>query len=107
MVLNSLALDLLHINKDTPDPVDGVIERDEVSGEPTGVLLEMGRWVRERLGHTRTEDEVRQGAELASRYFLARGITSLQDATPTNGPEQWETVLVTEEVKLLWCPGST
>lgn len=90
MVLNSFALDLLHITKDTPDPVDGVIQRDEASGEPTGVLLEMGRWVRERLGQTRSEDEVRQGAQLASRYFLSKGVTSLQDATPTNGPKQWE-----------------
>ncbi len=90
MVLNSFALDLLHITEDTPDPVDGVIQRDEASGEPTGVLLEMGRWVRERLGHTRSEHEVRQGAVLTSRYFLSRGVTSLQDATPTNSQRQWE-----------------
>lgn len=90
MVLNSFAMEVLHITRDTPDPVDGVIHRDAVSGEPTGVFLDMGLWVRERLGHTRSEDEVRQGAKLASRLFLSRGVTSIQDATPSNGPEQWE-----------------
>ncbi|MCE2465183.1 MAG: amidohydrolase [Dehalococcoidia bacterium] len=90
MVLNSVAMSLLQITKDTSDPIDGVIQRDEDSREPTGVLLEMARWVRNRLGHTRSEDEVRQGARLASRCFLSKGVTSIQDATPSNGPEQWD-----------------
>ncbi len=90
MVLNSPGLELLHINKDTPDPVDGVVHRDEVSGEPTGVLLEMARWVRDRLGHTRDEQDVRQGARQASRLLLSKGVTSLHDATPSNGPDQWK-----------------
>ncbi len=90
MVLNSFAMDLLHITKDTPDPVDGVIQRDEVSGEPTGVLLEMGPWVRERVGHNHSEDEARKWAELASQYSISMGITTLQDATATNGFKQWE-----------------
>lgn len=36
-VVNSAALKLANINKDTPDPLDGTIERDE-NMEPTGVL---------------------------------------------------------------------
>ena len=38
-IVNSKALELAGITKDTPDPEDGVIERDE-NGEPTGVLKE-------------------------------------------------------------------
>lgn len=39
ITVNSKALELAGITKDTPDPEHGVIVRDE-SGEPTGVLLE-------------------------------------------------------------------
>ena len=35
-LVNSKALELAGITKDTPDPVDGVIVRDE-NGEPTGL----------------------------------------------------------------------
>ena len=37
-VANSMALELAGITKDTPDPDKGEIEKDPVSGEPTGVL---------------------------------------------------------------------
>ena len=36
---NSAALKLANINAETPDPKDGMIQRDE-HGEPTGILLE-------------------------------------------------------------------
>ena len=37
---NSKALELAGITKDTPDPPGGYIERDPVSGEPTGTVYE-------------------------------------------------------------------
>ncbi|GAA5038442.1 hypothetical protein HNP84_003343 [Thermocatellispora tengchongensis] len=37
-VVNSTALRLAGIGRDTPDPPGGTIERDPVTGEPTGVL---------------------------------------------------------------------
>jgi len=40
--LNSRALQLIGITRDTPDPFGGQIERDE-HGEPTGILKEMAR----------------------------------------------------------------
>lgn len=39
MLVNSAALAIAGITKETPDPVDGVIDRDE-TGEPTGYLKE-------------------------------------------------------------------
>ena len=40
-VLNSLALSLAGITRETPDPVGGLIDRDLDTGEPIGLLLEM------------------------------------------------------------------
>src|SRR5436305_8599665 len=40
ITVNSKALELAGITKDTPNPDGGVIVRDEANGEPTGVLLE-------------------------------------------------------------------
>jgi len=38
--VNSAALRLAHIDRDTPDPAGGEIERDPATGEPTGILKE-------------------------------------------------------------------
>jgi predicted amidohydrolase YtcJ len=40
VTVNSKALELAGISKDTPNPEGGVIVRDEATAEPTGVLLE-------------------------------------------------------------------
>ncbi len=40
VTVNSMALELAGIGKDTPDPEGGVIVRDPANGLPTGVLLE-------------------------------------------------------------------
>ena len=85
--LNSAGLAQVGIGQDTPDPPGGVIVRDG-SGEPTGLLLEMGGWLRERAG-------VRSGADgIALRHLaeqlLGYGITAATDAGPDNGLERWE-----------------
>ena len=88
-VLNSAALSLLGIDHHTPDPVDAVIERDEGTGEPTGLLFEMGKHLRP-LGQTACiGQELMTGIRKANRILLSRGITSIQDATPTNDPTRW------------------
>ena len=52
-VLNSRALAMVGIDRQTPDPPGGVIVRDH-DGEPTGLLLEMSGWLRRRAGETRS-----------------------------------------------------
>lgn len=39
-VANSKALELLNINKETEDPAGGKIDKDPITGEPTGILRE-------------------------------------------------------------------
>ena len=89
-LLNSRGLAAAGIDSETPDPPDGIIDRD-ANGEPTGLLLEMGIYLRERLGRTRSPEEMEAGVSQLSKTLLSYGITSVQDAGPNNGTDQWET----------------
>ena len=89
-VLNSLALQLLQITKDTPDPPDGVIDRDESTGEPTGIFFEMGDYIRLDNISRRNDADHLEGIRLANDLLLSRGITSVQDASPGNDFHRWK-----------------
>ena len=89
MVLNSRALALAAIHKDTLELPDGVIEREDGTGEPTGLLLEMNEYL-DGVIPSLSKDEVEVGIGLFNERCLALGITSLQDATPGNDLERWE-----------------
>ena len=47
--VNSLALAMAGINKDTPDPDGGVIERDPKAHKPTGILRENAQLLNDRV----------------------------------------------------------
>ncbi|MFF0223382.1 amidohydrolase [Streptomyces sp. NPDC004629] len=82
--VNSRALKLAGITKDTPDPADGRIERDPVTGEPTGTLHEGAAYaVNDRIVPLPGQEEW-QAAILAGQDHLhALGITGWQDAWVT------------------------
>ena len=95
-VLNSRGLDLLGISRYAPDPPDGVVERDTTEGEPTGVLFEMSGYLRRGIGrgggtNSSSENELLDGVKKANRLLLSSGITSIQDASPGNDLNRWET----------------
>lgn len=90
-VLNGYALALAGIAAATPDPPEGIICRDETTGEPDGVLLEMSPWLRDKLGNTRDPAELTAGVRRLSQKLLSYGITSVQDAGPHNSPAHWQT----------------
>lgn len=90
-VLNGYALALAGIAAATPDPPEGIIRRDETTGEPDGVLLEMSPWLRAKLGNTRSPAELAAGVRRLSQKLLSYGITSVQDAGPHNSPATWQT----------------
>ena len=77
---NSLALELAGITKETPDPVDGIIDRDPETGELIGSLQEgamilMDKYVPSDTMKTR-EAGLRYAVDLLNSY----GITAMQDA---------------------------
>lgn len=87
-VLNSLAMSLIGLDVSTEDPPGGIIERDPVTGEPTGLLIgAMDYWDRRfpRLG----EVEFAHGVSVFGKELLASGITSVVDATATNSYDDW------------------
>ncbi|MBI3653249.1 MAG: amidohydrolase [Acidobacteria bacterium] len=78
---NSRALAIAGINQATPDPVNGRIERDPKSGEPTGTLRESAtRLVTEFLPDYSDNDYL-DGLRRALKLANAFGITSFQDAS--------------------------
>lgn len=91
-VLNSPALSLAGIDRETPEPPGCVIERELDTGEPNGVLYEMLNYVRGEIMPPISEAELNEAVALANRYFLSHGITSLQEATYRNDPGRWQTV---------------
>ena len=94
-VLNGRGLDAAGICGDTPDPPDGVIERDE-TGEPTGVLFEMSEHLRRAVHRPGSgipdEAALLDGIRAADRTLRSRGVTSIHDATPGNGLDRWHVI---------------
>ncbi len=102
-VLNSAGLELAGIHRDTPDPVDGVIHREAGSGEPTGLLFEMGPFLRQRLGRLRDGKNTEEGIARLGRLLLSYGITSVQDAGANNSPARWDAMAGLQASGLLSC----
>jgi hypothetical protein len=88
-VLNSLALKKVGISNETPDPPGGIIERDLTSGEPCGLLFGMNDFLRAQIPPLRIE-KLEDGITKASQILLSSGITSVQDASPSNNLERFE-----------------
>jgi len=76
---NTRALELAGIDKDTPDPADGRIER-EADGGPQGTLHEGAANLVGDLVPGLSLDERLAGLMLAQHHLHARGITAWQDA---------------------------
>ncbi|MET7825133.1 amidohydrolase [Streptomyces sp. NPDC005386] len=77
--VNSRALELAGVDRDTPDPADGRFERD-ASGEPTGMLQEGAMQYVGRLTPPATAADRLAALLHAQRHLHALGITAWQDA---------------------------
>ncbi|MGO3148390.1 MAG: amidohydrolase [Leucobacter sp.] len=76
---NSLALEAAGITADTPDPVDGRIERD-AAGNPTGTLHEGAADLLGAVLPDISEDEIRAGQLAGEVTLFSFGITGWQEA---------------------------
>lgn len=89
-VLNSRALSLAGITRETEEPPGGHIDRELDTGEPSGLLIDMLGFIREDVMPSISETELDKGIRLASDHYLSNGITSLQDATVVNDYARWQ-----------------
>lgn len=78
--VNSAALQIAGIDKDTPDPADGRIDRDPATGEPIGSLQEGAMSLVTRHIPATTPANREAGLRYTMKMLNAYGITSVQDA---------------------------
>ena len=75
-VLNSHALALCRVSRDTPDPQGGEVQRDE-AGEPTGMTRDMVHHL--GLPPPRVEEVRTALATVGRQRLLANGVTTIQE----------------------------
>src|SRR5205823_288411 len=77
-VVNSKALELSGITRDTPNPSPGEIVKDPKTGEPTGVLRNAAQVLKNpKAGRVPTAQEQRDAVKHLHHLYNEQGITSI------------------------------
>ncbi len=92
--VNSRALELAGITRETPDPERGRIEREPVTGEPSGTLREAAAGLVGRLVPKPGPAEYRAGLDYALQRFAALGIVGVHEADAS--PEMLDAYLAAD-----------
>jgi predicted amidohydrolase YtcJ len=85
--VNSKALEVAGITRETPDPPRGRIDRDE-DGEPIGSLQESAIELVGKLAPPTTPEQARRGLKIAIQQLNSYGITSVLEASAPLGDAQ-------------------
>jgi len=80
---NARALEIAGVTKDTQDPENGKILRDEKTGEPTGILLNHAQELVSKHIPPMTLPQAKRAMQLASRECVRNGLTSVHEAKVT------------------------
>jgi predicted amidohydrolase YtcJ len=81
VLVNSLALKLAGVTRDTPDPEGGVIVRDAQTGEPTGILKDAAQGLVARVIPRPTEAEMTEALRVALKEAARVGLTTVHSIT--------------------------
>jgi len=86
-VVNTKALEIAKLTKDSPDPENGKFERNEKTGELTGICKEDADYIfipgigrKESLIPLPTEEECERVIQVVSQKYAKAGITSVGEA---------------------------
>ncbi len=79
MIVNTPALELAKITRETPDPPGGKIDRDPVTNDATGILREEAMELIEAVKPTTTKEECLKGIKDACEIALRWGCGSIHD----------------------------
>lgn len=88
LIVNSAALELAGISRNTPDPQGGQIDRDE-SGEPTGILRENAKELISRIMPVMSDEEMVSNILDIGRLLASQGITSATDMGSLEGKDHY------------------
>jgi predicted amidohydrolase YtcJ len=76
-IVNSKALELAGVTKETRAPSGGEIEKDPENGEPTGILREKATDLVWKTIPEPSEEEIIEGASLACKKIVEAGVTTV------------------------------
>lgn len=79
MAVSSRALQLAGIDRNTPDPAGGTIDRDE-HGEPTGVLRESATNLVQAVQPDPSQHQIEEAIIAGGREFTRHGVTAVGEA---------------------------
>ena len=83
---NSKAIAMAGINKETPDPIGGVIVKDAATGEPTGILKDAASGLVGRLIPEPSTNHKRAALQRAKKLFNRHGVTMIHNmSSPGDG----------------------
>ena len=88
IAVNSAALKIAGISRDTPQPDGGTIVRDEATGEPSGVLKELAIGIVEKHIPHWTSKQLEEGIKSLSEELVKVGITTIKDGCTLQGLEK-------------------
>lgn len=77
--VNSKALEMANITKDTKNPDGGIIQRDPKTGEPSGLLQESAANLVDHLKPEYTKEEYKEAITWLQGWLNERGVTTVYD----------------------------
>ncbi|MSQ96217.1 MAG: amidohydrolase [Gemmataceae bacterium] len=84
-MVNSMALKVSKVTKDTPNPANGVIVRDPKTGELTGMLRNAGGVLKGIPGGKASAQDRREAVKKLFALYNSFGITSISDRSSSRG----------------------